>query len=370
MRVTFVVESPGDPCVPHIKELAQGARGDKQVEIIHSGSAKETSQKIHNLMHGIQHCVKENSTDGYIVCMDDDVEPHADFLCELVGNMENEPHIRVATAYPFDIPEVCNASLYSYATMAYHLPLSVGLAISTKTKFVWGGCMVFRWEDMTNDRLGILSSWSRGGYSDDLIVAARMGKLGLHIYCPGCAVFPQWISPRISFKEYWNYLRRQLFVLDTYSDWHNMCTNYGLACLFLYGSVGFVGPTVTIPLRLLALLWQKNSENETTDLPSLWIPSVMCFMIGLVYMSTALYAMILNTSKLLGELHGIDYKSQILTKISWMRLSLGFWLSFVISPVCLAYTLLTKHIVWSGITYTRNNGRVSVVAAKDPVADC
>ena len=37
-----------------------------------------------------------------------------------------------------------------------------------------------------------LQAWSNGGYSDDLIVAAKCGENSLSILCPSFTVFPQW----------------------------------------------------------------------------------------------------------------------------------------------------------------------------------
>lgn len=366
VRYTFVVESLGDPSVPLIRDLQSKNRGP-DITVICAGESQHCSQKNHNLIHGIRYSVKTSKdSNEYILCMDDDVQPHSGFLESLVSDMERMPDVCVATAYPFDIPHTRDASLFSYATLAYHLPLSVGLAISTRTKFVWGGCMAFRMEDMAVDRFGIMSSWSQGGYSDDLTVAARLGKLKRTILCPSTAVFPQWIPGHITMKEYWNYLRRQLFVLDTYSDFHNKLTNYSLICLFIYGSVGFVVPTLTIPLRICVYLCQLSIGSDVNQLSHLWWLSVALFCIGSVYMTTALRSMVIETARLLGILHGSDSNIQnILSTISWSRLYLGFWLSHLTSPVCLAYTLVTRHIVWSGITYVRANGKVRVYSRNE-----
>jgi hypothetical protein len=46
-------------------------------------------------------------------------------------------------------------------------------------------------------------------------------------------------------RRWWNYLRRQLYVLDTYSNAHNRRTNHVMALLHCYGSWGFVIPAFT-----------------------------------------------------------------------------------------------------------------------------
>lgn len=186
----FVVEDVNEPAACVLRGVLEEVTCQNFTwNIVYAGKASSCSQKIHNLEFGIKQVKQSHS---YVLCLDDDVEPHSSFLENLVADLESMPEAHVATAYPFDIPDGSAASLFTYATLAYHLPLSVGLAINSQTRFVWGGCMAFRMIDMKADRLGILQNWVNGGYSDDLTVAARMNKLGLHVYCPAYAVFPQW----------------------------------------------------------------------------------------------------------------------------------------------------------------------------------
>jgi hypothetical protein len=67
----------------------------------------------------------------------------------------------------------------------------------------------------------VARAWGEGAYSDDLILAALAGARRQRILCPGAAVFPTALEPRCSAAQAWNYLRRQLFVLDTYTSPHN-----------------------------------------------------------------------------------------------------------------------------------------------------
>jgi hypothetical protein len=173
-------------------------------------------------------------------------------------------------------------------------------------------------------------AWSEGGYSDDLIVAARCGEAGLSVLCPSSAVFRQTLVSahpleactaaagvgtlrvlslllsharltacktaamrqparqlaatslssrdlRLSqllhaapfcalrqrvrighkatslqlqvadppFATYWNYLRRQLFVMDTYASAHNRRVNHTMLALHAYLSWAVVMPLLT-----------------------------------------------------------------------------------------------------------------------------
>ena len=51
--------------------------------------------------------------------------------------------------------------------------------------------MLFPLKCMAHDSYGIMQAWREGGYSDDLIVAAKCAEQGLKILCPSSAVFPQ-----------------------------------------------------------------------------------------------------------------------------------------------------------------------------------
>jgi hypothetical protein len=62
----------------------------------------------------------------------------------------------------------------------------------------------------------VLQVWRDGGYSDDLLTAGYCAAQGLVIAVPATAIFPQQLQQQYSLRQYWNYLRRQLFVLDTY----------------------------------------------------------------------------------------------------------------------------------------------------------
>lgn len=39
----------------------------------------------------------------------------------------------------------------------------------------------------------------------------------------------------------------------------------------------------------------------------------------------------------------------------------GFYFSNALLPLCMAYTFLTPHINWAGITYTRRRGKIASV---------
>lgn len=312
----------------------------------------------------------------YVVCIDDDVQLHPMALSSLIMDMEECPECHVGTGYPFDIPDP-KSNVLTYAALSYHLPLVIGLSLHTKTQFVWGGCMVFRAEDVSkDDRLGFLAAWADGGYSDDLILAARCTQLQLPILCPPHAIYPQWLDSDFTLRRYWNYLRRQLFVLDTYSSSHNRRTNHSLALLHCYGSWSFVLPCVSVFTRVVLCIFSFSvskllhlsqvplSSNSVEGLYAkdttspMYKASIALFVVSSTYMFISLFCMMQVVILLLSALNPTLSKARMHGGFNWFRLIIGFWLSNAVLPICMAYTFATSHIEWSGIVYKRFRGKI------------
>lgn len=148
----------------------------------------------------------------YVLCLDDDVQPHPGLLAALVADMQADASLFMATGkawavpsgrgdsrlgagvaaggcfvfggkaasghmrfniempssdlsgfrphssaagYPFDVPPP-GAGLLTYAVLSYHLPLVIAFSLRQRTSFVWGGCMLFRTADLRADSQGLL----------------------------------------------------------------------------------------------------------------------------------------------------------------------------------------------------------------------
>ena len=155
---------------------------------------------------------------------------HRNLLQNLVGEFQSDRRLFLATGYPFDVLPP-GSSVWAYAAIAWHLLLGPFFAFH-RTMFVWGGCMMFRRKDLAEGAGdgGLVRAWRDGGYSDDLIAASYCTGRGLPIACPSTAILLQPLRGDWSFARFWNYLHRQLFVLDTYASPHNRRTNHtGLA---------------------------------------------------------------------------------------------------------------------------------------------
>ena len=383
----FLLENEADSATAVVHKLAHciDTYGqNREARVVYAGHASTSSQKIQNLIAGV---AAADHRAAYIVCLDDDVQVHFDLLSSLIRDMEAAPDLLVATGYPFDVPAAAgHAGLLSYAALAYHLPLVIAFSISERTQFVWGGCMLFRAGALRNDSLGFLSAWAHGGYSDDLTVAARCTQLGLRVFCPSYAIFPQFLDADYSMNRYWNYLRRQLVVLDTYASDHNRRTNHVMAVLHCYFSWAFVLPIVLVCAKivvhivaLLAIhLVTNNNNNSSFVLPSesrLHFSSMVVFMGLFTYTAVALWWMTGVVCSVLEELNpdlvremsankeslkGQQQQQQqrLASTFNWGKLWVGFIFANAVLPVCMVYTFATRHITWAGVRYQRRKGKV------------
>ncbi|KAI8469454.1 MAG: hypothetical protein J3K34DRAFT_522121 [Monoraphidium minutum] len=190
-----------------------------------------------------------SSGPGYVLFLDDDVALHPGTIGRLVDELEGDPSAFMATGYPFDLVPPA-APLPAYAALAYHLPLSIAFAVSRRAHFVWGGCMMLRAARLDGDPCGVLEAWRDGGYSDDMLLAALCDRLRLPVATHRAALLPQLLGGGGGWRGYWNYLRRQLFVLDTYRGAHNRRLNYTLMAAHSWASFAVA---VSLPAALLQL---------------------------------------------------------------------------------------------------------------------
>jgi hypothetical protein len=157
------------------------------------------------------------------------------------------PEMFLANGFPFDLPPPGGA-FANYLTMVYHMVLLVAFSQGEWTKNVWGGCMLLRAVDLRRDTHGLVSKYRDGGYSDDLILAALCDQHKRLVGCPHDAIFPQHMPARQSLQDWWNYMQRQLFVMDTYATPHNRRVNHGMLLALSYLSLA-----VTSAMALSAL---------------------------------------------------------------------------------------------------------------------
>lgn len=367
----FVTQAATDPAIPLLQKLISCEHEAARAHIVISGASSSCSQKIHNLQRGFLEASRDSE---YILCLDDDVQLHPGFLQMAVTQMQSDSAAFMLTGYPFDIPDP-EAGVLSYAVLVYHLPLLVAFSLSQNTSFVWGGCMLFPAAQMCDDAYGIMQAWSEGGYSDDLIVAAKCSEHHLKILCPSASCFPQRLQAHYCWSEYWNYLRRQLYVMDTYATSSNKRINHTLMIIHSYLSWAIVMPATTAFLRLL--LWlaelvllpsQKIWDGPGTSWDWLRIfgaqdchagmLSSILFWLGTASAVLALCWMTGVMLALFRELFPEDTNPPQQDCFNWLKLWLGFYLTNAILPCCMLYTYVTPWVEWGGIWYAKSKGKV------------
>jgi len=198
----------------------------------------------------------------YVLFLDDDVRLHPGSIGALTAEMEKNPEIFIQTGYPLDLP---SGSLGSYCIYEYHMPCSMGFATGGKTFFLWGGCMMMHADDFRNNRHGVVSDLRDGGYSDDMTLAAIAGAHKRLITSPPVAVFPHPLASDLSFPRYWNYLRKQTFVLESYTTKVNWIMNRALFYSHCYLSWGFVAPYLMAVVHVAAALRIYSLGNSPGD---------------------------------------------------------------------------------------------------------
>ncbi|KAK6151844.1 hypothetical protein DH2020_014479 [Rehmannia glutinosa] len=271
LEFLFVVESTEDPAYHAVNHLLNEYKDDVDAKIIVAGLSTTCSQKIHNQLvfteqtpsryfilklYGFKLLMKVgvekmHQDSKYVLFLDDDVRLHPGSIGALTAEMEKNPDIFIQTGYPLDLP---SGSLGSYCIYEYHMPCSMGFATGGKTFFLWGGCMMMHADDFRTDRHGVVSELRDGGYSDDMTLAAIAGAHKRLIISPPVAVFPHPLATDLNFARYWNYLRKQTFVLESYTTRVNWIMNRALFSVHFYLSWGFVAPYLMSGIHVAAAL--------------------------------------------------------------------------------------------------------------------
>ncbi|KAM0030783.1 putative ceramide glucosyltransferase, nucleotide-diphospho-sugar transferase [Helianthus debilis subsp. tardiflorus] len=141
------------------------------------------------------------------------------------------------------------------------VPCSMGFATGGRTFFLWGGCMMMHADDFRMDKHGVVTQLRDGGYSDDMTLAAIAGAHKRLITSPPVAVFPHPLASDLTFSRYWNYLRKQTFVLESYTTYINWIMNRALFSVHCYLSWGFVSPYIMAMFHIAAALRFHFKDN-------------------------------------------------------------------------------------------------------------
>lgn len=349
LEFLFVVESEADPAYGALTELLRSEEWTG-VSVLVAGQSTTCSQKIHNQLTGV---AKANSAHKYLFFLDDDVQLHPTTLEDLVGTLEGDPSLFMATGYPFDLVSA-DGSVFSHAIAAYHHILGIGATSTEQHMFIWGGCMLVPLKCIQEDGFGIKSAWRNGGYSDDLILVTTCKEYGLKTICPFYSVFPQRLH-RCTYWDFWNYLHRQLFVMDTYRNRTGMLLNWTL--LSLLALLGVLMSTPMLLSAIRAAMWLASGQTSCCQSRLEYLPQVWLLLWLLA--SLAFWRLLRIMATLFTKLSpNRDDGVPRLTLEYLLKFWAGFYLCWGMIAAVAAYTLCHSEIVWSGVRYRKHRGAV------------
>ncbi|KAH1067653.1 hypothetical protein J1N35_032640 [Gossypium stocksii] len=349
----FVVESTEDPAYHAVSQLITEFKGDVDARVIVAGLSTTCSQKIHNQLVGVENMHKDSK---YVLFLDDDVRFHPGSIGVLTTEMEKNPEIFIQTGYPLDLP---SGTLGSYCIYEYHMPCSMGFATGGKTFFLWGGCMMMHADDFRHDNYGVVSGLRDGGYSDDMTLAAIAGAHKRLITSPPVAVFPHPIASDLTFSRYWNYLRKQTFVLESYISTINWLMNRALFLTHFYLSWGFVAPYFMAMVHVAAALQiyiKGYSYGETTCtsgglLLAIWL--AICTFTELLSMwnLTRIEVQLCNILSPEAPKLSLDY-------YNWSMIFVAMLVDNFLYPISAFWSHFSQTINWSGVRYNLKKGKI------------
>ncbi|PON45165.1 Ceramide glucosyltransferase [Parasponia andersonii] len=356
LEFLFIVESTEDPAYHAVSRLISDFKDEVDAKIIVAGHSTTCSQKIHNQLVGVEKMHKDSK---YILFLDDDVRLHPGSIGALTAEMEKNPEIFIQTGYPLDLP---SGSLGSYCIYEYHMPCSMGFATGGKTFFLWGGCMMMHADDFRQDRYGVVSGLRDGGYSDDMTLAAIAGAHKRLITSPPVAVFPHPLASDLSFPRYWNYLRKQTFVLESYISRVNWIMNRALFTSHCYLSWGFVLPYlmsmihITAALRIYIKGYTYDEATITSGGLVLVATLSTCTLIELLSMWSLTRIEVHLCNVLSPEAPRLS-----LASYNWALVFIAMLVDNFLYPISAFRSHFSQSINWSGIRYHLKDGKISKI---------
>ncbi|KAK6151847.1 hypothetical protein DH2020_014482 [Rehmannia glutinosa] len=379
LEFLFVVESTEDPAYHAVNHLLNEYKDDVDAKIIVAGLSTTCSQKIHNQLvfteqtpsryfilklYGFKLLMKVgvekmHQDSKYVLFLDDDVRLHPGSIGALTAEMEKNPDIFIQTGYPLDLP---SGSLGSYCIYEYHMPCSMGFATGGKTFFLWGGCMMMHADDFRTDRHGVVSELRDGGYSDDMTLAAIAGAHKRLIISPPVAVFPHPLATDLNFARYWNYLRKQTFVLESYTTRVNWIMNRALFSVHFYLSWGFVAPYLMSGIHVAAALrfyYKGYSVGEAAFLFS------GLFLAACLAICTAIELFSMwNLTRIEVQLCNLlspEAPPLSLASYNWCLVFIAMLVDNFLYPISAIRSHFSQSIDWSGIRYHLKDGKISKI---------
>ena len=370
----FCMESRDDPAYSAMKEFRDVSGHAEKIKIVVAGFAFHCSQKIHNLLEGVKH-VSDRS--DYVLFLDDDAEMKPAIMQDMIWHLEKDPEVMVVTGYPHEYvsPRTVGSGVSFASTMllAYRKMAFLNIALEHPPA-LWGGCLMMRREELLDPKIGVLTSWKAQGYSDDMIMSGRVQRNRRKSCHPTTCVLTTEVDPGYSLKQHLNFVRRQMFVLDTYSDLTDNIGNHIILIL-----VCIITLSLCLSFQLLSLLAAMRVVQRVSSPPEGGLrfgldqgqaacglfpfpPILLELLLASVCIAWHISSfvcedMVNRTCQYMSQKPDDYYKSKYSLKMHAVCF-VGFMFQLFVQASYAVITLMTDSIVWSGVRYVRKGGKV------------
>lgn len=202
-QLLLVTDDQADASVPVIRSLLERS-AHTQVRLLFSGKARGRSQKVHNLLHALDHL---RPRDRVLVFGDSDIRPDRLWLRHLVAPLEDH-EVGASTGYRWYLPQ--KGGFGSVLRSVWNAGIS-SLMSEGNSYFAWGGAMAIRREVF--DSCAVADHWQHT-LSDDLSLSRAVKAGGRSIrFQPRCLSFSY---EDASLRDLLGWSRRQLAITRVY----------------------------------------------------------------------------------------------------------------------------------------------------------
>jgi ceramide glucosyltransferase len=322
-EVLFLVESSADPAwhvLNRIRADAPGARAS----LIVTGVAEGCSQKIHNLLVGLEHVARATSILAFV---DSDVRVHPRWLSALVTPLDDAA-VGATSGYRWYVP--CRGSVAGSLRSAWNAA-TLGLMTHPRYGFAWGGSSAIRRDVF--EKLRIRDAWSRG-LSDDLLLTHAVRAAGLRIPFVAACLVPT-VEPCT-----W----RQLI------EWTNRQVTIGRVYVPHSWGASLVIHLISLALGALGIVAFATGE---------WLAGGLLLSYWVINGCS-------NLAVCRAALQRLSAQGCASAQRAWAQV---LWVPAVmaLALVNIAVSLTTRRITWRGISYTMRSPQHVIVHRKPPV---
>jgi cellulose synthase/poly-beta-1,6-N-acetylglucosamine synthase-like glycosyltransferase len=250
-EVIFVTENEADPAHATVSRIVKQSR--RASWIVLSGEAKDSGQKVHNLIAAVEMLDSIDRRAEVLVFADSDALPSRTWLSELVAPL-GDKRIGATTGFRWYLPtkpQISSLLLAVWNASALAL-------LGERSGFAWGGSTAIRRENF--EKLGIKSRW-QGAVSDDYVLTAAVAEARQRIkFVPQCLVVSH---IEASFQSLLEFTTRQIRITRVYAPtvWKLTAFSHVLYNLVFWGGLAWIiagtalGHSTGIFVNMLAVIF-------------------------------------------------------------------------------------------------------------------